>query len=74
MNLARALYDSKRPNWPLWNDIPWSEKLELLEKVNEGMRREGGREVDMDVLRWRMSQVVRDLRRTFGKLSCVFLI
>jgi hypothetical protein len=39
----------------------------MLERINERLRAEGIRPVEMIILKWRVSQLLRDIQRKFCK-------
>ncbi|KAH7135896.1 hypothetical protein B0J11DRAFT_519500 [Dendryphion nanum] len=57
---ARAI-NKAHPTWT-WVDVPPSQKKEVHERLNIKLQKEGVKEIGDDVLRWRMSQALRDAR------------
>ncbi|KAF2733674.1 hypothetical protein EJ04DRAFT_513048 [Polyplosphaeria fusca] len=53
----------KRYPGKTWPEIPADEKMQVLEKVNEQLGRQGVPTVREDVLRWRMLQIMREMKR-----------
>jgi hypothetical protein len=45
----------------------------MLERINARLRAEGIRPVEMIILKWRVSQLLRDIQRKFCKCSCANL-
>lgn len=39
----------------------------MLERINDRLRAEGVRPVEMIILKWRVSQLLRDIQRKFGR-------
>ncbi|KAF3045305.1 hypothetical protein E8E11_008541 [Didymella keratinophila] len=53
------------PDWTRWILIPSNEKERLLERVNGRLQAEGVPEVEMIILKWRVSQLLRDIQRKY---------
>lgn len=56
-----------RKDWSRWILIPADEKEQLLERINTRLRAEGIRPVEMIILKWRVSQLLRDIQRKFSE-------
>ncbi|KAH5617429.1 hypothetical protein HBI23_257180 [Parastagonospora nodorum] len=54
-------------NWSRWILIPANEKESLLERINERLQGEGIRPVNMIILKWRMSQLLKDSQKNFSE-------
>ncbi|KAF2655521.1 hypothetical protein K491DRAFT_704586 [Lophiostoma macrostomum CBS 122681] len=51
--------------WTRWILIPANEKDNMLKRINERLVAERIPEVEMIVLKWRMSQLLRDIQRKY---------
>ncbi|KAF2131008.1 hypothetical protein P153DRAFT_287098 [Dothidotthia symphoricarpi CBS 119687] len=58
------------PDWTRWILIPANEKEQMLERINDRLRAEGIPAVEMIILKWRVSQLLRDIQRKYG--TCAF--
>lgn len=58
------------PDWTRWILIPANEKDLMLQRINGRLAAEGIPEVEMIILKWRVSQLLRDIQRKYGT-SCV---
>jgi hypothetical protein len=58
------------PDWTRWILIPANEKDLMLHRINGRLAAEGIPEVEMIILKWRVSQLLRDIQRKYGT-SCV---
>ncbi|KAF2873057.1 hypothetical protein BDV95DRAFT_490034 [Massariosphaeria phaeospora] len=56
------------PDWTRWILIPANEKDRMLERINARLVVEGIPAVEMIILKWRMSQLLRDIQRKYGTL------
>ncbi|KAF2190716.1 hypothetical protein K469DRAFT_697949 [Zopfia rhizophila CBS 207.26] len=54
------------PDWTRWILIPANEKDKMLERINERLVAEDIPPVEMIILKWRMSQLLRDIQRKYG--------
>ncbi|KAF2708336.1 hypothetical protein K504DRAFT_468674 [Pleomassaria siparia CBS 279.74] len=52
-------------DWTRWILIPANEKDTMLERINSRLIAEGIPAVEMIILKWRMSQLLRDIQRKF---------
>jgi predicted Fe-S protein YdhL (DUF1289 family) len=52
--------------WTRWILIPANEKDNMLKRINERLVAERIPEVQMIVLKWRMSQLLRDIQRKYS--------
>ena len=57
------------PDWQRWILIPANEKELMLERINERLIAEDITAVEMIILKWRMSQLLRDIQRKYGTLG-----
>jgi hypothetical protein len=57
------------PNWTRWILIPANEKDTMLERINGRLGAEGIPAVEMIILKWRMSQLLRDIQRKYTEGS-----
>ncbi|KAF2105624.1 hypothetical protein BDV96DRAFT_509090 [Lophiotrema nucula] len=48
-----------------WPEIPADEKMRVLERVNEQLGQQRVPTVREDVLRWRMLQIMREMKRQY---------
>ena len=62
---AKQLADAHE-EWKKWILIPSDEKYRLLGKVNSRLQAEGIPSVEMAVLKWRVTQLLRDFQRRYG--------
>ncbi|CAA9960071.1 hypothetical protein PTMSG1_03477 [Pyrenophora teres f. maculata] len=62
---ARQLAEA-HPDWKRWILIPANEKEQMLERINARLRAEGIPPVEMIILKWRVSQLLRDIQRKYG--------
>ncbi|KAF1831552.1 hypothetical protein BDW02DRAFT_44859 [Decorospora gaudefroyi] len=53
------------PDWKRWILIPANEKEQMLERINARLRAEGIPPVEMIILKWRVSQLLRDIQRKY---------
>jgi hypothetical protein len=53
------------PAWTRWILIPANEKDRMLERINGRLSAEGIPAVEMIILKWRMSQLLRDIQRKY---------
>ncbi|OAL50134.1 hypothetical protein IQ07DRAFT_510304 [Pyrenochaeta sp. DS3sAY3a] len=61
---ARQLAEA-HTDWKRWILIPANEKEQMLERINGRLRAEGIPPVEMIILKWRVSQLLRDIQRKF---------
>ncbi|RYO34983.1 hypothetical protein AA0113_g9152 [Alternaria arborescens] len=61
---ARQLAEA-HPDWKRWILIPANEKEQMLERINTRLRAEGIPPVEMIILKWRVSQLLRDIQRKY---------
>ncbi|KAF2036249.1 hypothetical protein EK21DRAFT_52790 [Setomelanomma holmii] len=61
---AKQLSEAHK-DWSRWILIPANEKTAMLERINARLRAEGIPEVEMIILKWRVSQLLRDIQRKF---------
>ncbi|KAH9875251.1 hypothetical protein J1614_004742 [Plenodomus biglobosus] len=61
---ARQLAEA-HPDWKRWILIPANEKEQMLERINARLRAEGIPAVEMIILKWRVSQLLRDIQRKY---------
>ncbi|RMZ74197.1 hypothetical protein GMOD_00003202 [Pyrenophora seminiperda CCB06] len=61
---ARQLAEA-HPDWKRWILIPANEKEKMLERINARLRAEGIPPVEMIILKWRVSQLLRDIQRKY---------
>lgn len=54
------------PDWTRWILIPANEKEQILERINSRLCAEGIPAVEMIILKWRVSQLLRDIQRKYG--------
>ncbi|KNG50009.1 hypothetical protein TW65_02928 [Stemphylium lycopersici] len=64
---ARQLAEA-RPEWKRWILIPANEKEQMLDRINARLRAEGIPPVEMIILKWRVSQLLRDIQRKYGSM------
>ncbi|KAF2017341.1 hypothetical protein BU24DRAFT_148777 [Aaosphaeria arxii CBS 175.79] len=53
------------PDWTRWILIPANEKEMMLRRINARLVSEGIPAVEMIILKWRMSQLLRDIQRKY---------
>lgn len=61
---ARRLAEA-HTDWKRWILIPANEKEQMLERINGRLRAEGIPAVEMIILKWRVSQLLRDIQRKY---------
>ncbi|KAL6703300.1 hypothetical protein ACN47E_010007 [Coniothyrium glycines] len=61
---ARQLAEA-HPDWKRWIYIPADQKEFMLERINARLRAEGIPAVEMIILKWRVSQLLRDIQRKY---------
>jgi hypothetical protein len=54
------------PDWMRWILIPANEKESMLQRINGRLTAEGIPAVEMIILKWRVSQLLRDIQRKYG--------
>lgn len=59
-------FSEAHPEWPKWSHIPANVKESMLARINSRLVAEGIPAVEMVVLKWRMSQLLRDILRKYG--------
>ncbi|PVH91145.1 hypothetical protein DM02DRAFT_577260 [Periconia macrospinosa] len=57
------------PDWKKWILIPANKQELMLQRINGRLIAEGIPAVEMIILRWRVSQLLRDIQRKYGT-SC----
>ncbi|KAF2116490.1 hypothetical protein BDV96DRAFT_491255 [Lophiotrema nucula] len=57
------------PDWTRWILIPANEKDTMLGRINGRLVAEGIPAVEMIILKWRMSQLLRDIQRKYAEGS-----
>ncbi|UPX16245.1 uncharacterized protein EKO05_0006656 [Ascochyta rabiei] len=55
--------------WARWILIPANEKEQMLERINCRLQAEGIPPVEMIILKWRVSQLLRDIQRKYTEGS-----
>ncbi|KAH6618582.1 hypothetical protein C7974DRAFT_415944 [Boeremia exigua] len=65
---AKQLADAHE-EWTRWILIPSDEKHRLLERINRRLQAEGIPPVEMIILKWRVSQLLRDIQRKYTEGS-----
>jgi len=65
---AKMLADAHE-EWTRWILIPSDEKHRLLERINSRLQAEGIPPVEMIILKWRVSQLLRDIQRKYTEGS-----
>ncbi|KAH7556553.1 hypothetical protein BM1_05987 [Bipolaris maydis] len=65
---ARQLAEA-HPDWKRWILIPANEKEQMLERINARLSAEGIPPVEMIILKWRVSQLLRDIQRKYANLD-----
>ena len=55
------------PAWHRWIHIPANDKEEMLARINRHLVAEGIPMVEMSILKWRMSQLMRSIPRNARK-------
>ncbi|KAH7392599.1 hypothetical protein BKA66DRAFT_379987, partial [Pyrenochaeta sp. MPI-SDFR-AT-0127] len=68
---ARRLAEA-HTDWKRWILIPANEKEQMLERINGRLRAEGIPAVEMIILKWRVSQLLRDIQRKYA--NCRILL
>ncbi|OAK98108.1 hypothetical protein IQ06DRAFT_28545 [Phaeosphaeriaceae sp. SRC1lsM3a] len=63
---AKQLSEAHK-DWSRWILIPANEKERMLERINGRLQAEGIRPVEMIILKWRVSQLLRDIQRKFSE-------
>ncbi|KAF2257247.1 hypothetical protein BU26DRAFT_537047 [Trematosphaeria pertusa] len=59
-------------DWTRWILIPANEKERMLARINGRLTAEGIPAVDMDILKWRVSQLLRDIQRRYANnIECL---
>lgn len=61
---ARQLAEA-HTDWKRWILIPANEKEQMLERINGRLGAEGIPAVEMIILKWRVSQLLRDIQRKY---------
>ena len=56
---------SEHPEWN-WTNVPAYEKARVRDSINGQLRREGILELGEDIIRWRMSICIRDVKQWAG--------
>ena len=59
---------SEHPEWN-WTNVPAYEKSRVRDSINDQLRREGVPELGEDIIRWRMSICIRDVKQWAGTLQ-----
>ncbi|KAK7183828.1 hypothetical protein PSPO01_10164 [Paraphaeosphaeria sporulosa] len=54
------------PDWTRWILIPANEKDMMLQRINGRLTAEGIPPVEMIILKWRVSQLLRDIQRKYA--------
>ncbi|KAF9738043.1 hypothetical protein PMIN01_03326 [Paraphaeosphaeria minitans] len=54
------------PDWTRWILIPANEKDLMLQRINGRLTAEGIPPVEMIILKWRVSQLLRDIQRKYA--------
>ncbi|KAF2689201.1 hypothetical protein K458DRAFT_357780 [Lentithecium fluviatile CBS 122367] len=54
------------PDWMRWILIPANEKESMLQRINSRLTAEGIPAVEMIILKWRVSQLLRDIGRKYA--------
>ncbi|KAF1951099.1 hypothetical protein CC80DRAFT_425403 [Byssothecium circinans] len=62
------------PEWTRWILIPANEKEAMLQRINGRLTAEGIPAVEMIILKWRVSQLLRDIQRKYGTLRTMVLL
>ncbi|KAL5119028.1 hypothetical protein ACEQ8H_003157 [Pleosporales sp. CAS-2024a] len=65
---AKQLSEAHK-DWSRWILIPANEKENMLERINARLQAEGIRPVEMIILKWRVSQLLRDIQRKFSNYN-----
>ncbi|XPS72452.1 hypothetical protein M3J09_004617 [Ascochyta lentis] len=65
---AKQLADAHE-EWTRWILIPANEKEQMLERINSRLQAEGIPPVEMIILKWRVSQLLRDIQRKYTEGS-----
>lgn len=58
-------------DWTRWILIPANEKDLMLQRINGRLTAEGIPEVEMIILKWRVSQLLRDIQRKYAEGSMI---
>lgn len=58
---------TEHPEWN-WTNVPAYEKSRVRDSINAQLRREGVPELGEDIIRWRMSICIRDVKQWAGML------
>jgi hypothetical protein len=66
-NEARSI-NKKQPTWT-WPDVPPDDKKAVHDRVNAQLSNENIPEISEDVLKWRMTQCMRDVKNHACKLA-----
>lgn len=59
------------PDWMRWILIPANEKEAMLKRINTRLTAEGIPAVEMIILKWRVSQLLRDIQRKYAEGSMI---
>ncbi|PVH94342.1 hypothetical protein DM02DRAFT_539663 [Periconia macrospinosa] len=60
------------PDWTRWILIPANEKELMLQRINGRLIAEGIPAVEMIILKWRVSQLLRDIQRKYANyIDCI---
>ncbi|KAJ4297890.1 hypothetical protein N0V90_005789 [Kalmusia sp. IMI 367209] len=59
------------PDWTRWILIPANEKDLMLQRINSRLSAEGIPPVEMIILKWRVSQLLRDIQRKYAEGSMI---
>ncbi|KAF1359050.1 hypothetical protein EJ07DRAFT_122009 [Lizonia empirigonia] len=62
---AKQLADAHE-DWTRWILIPSNEKEQMLARINGRLQAEGIPPVEMIILKWRVSQLLRDIQRKYS--------
>ncbi|KAF2629664.1 hypothetical protein BU25DRAFT_271436 [Macroventuria anomochaeta] len=65
---AKKLADAHE-QWTRWILIPANEKEQMLQRINGRLQAEGIPPVEMIILKWRVSQLLRDIQRKYTEGS-----
>ncbi|KAF9698552.1 hypothetical protein EKO04_003848 [Ascochyta lentis] len=68
---AKQLADAHE-EWTRWILIPANEKEQMLERINSRLQAEGIPPVEMIILKWRVSQLLRDIQRKYNVLVALW--
>ncbi|KAJ4349766.1 uncharacterized protein N0V89_008384 [Didymosphaeria variabile] len=61
---------SEHPEWN-WTNVPAYEKTRVRESINGQLRREGISPLGEDIIRWRMSICIRDVKQWAVNKTCM---